>query len=113
MRITFDLDNMKKDVVRGKAILLKKAFPECRVRYRRSSSGNGGHIEILDVQVSEKEMYNIRNIIGDHNKRIAIDVSRHIEGNIRLPQQVLFDFKIVDGKIKRAGTWCYVDRKSI
>lgn len=105
MRITLDLDNVTEDVAKGKAILLKIAFPGCRVRYRRSSSGKGSHIELFGADVNEKEMYNIRYLIGDHDKRIAIDASRHIEGNIRLPQQVLFDFKIVDGEIKRAGKW--------
>jgi len=108
MRITFDLDDIKDCKVRGKALLLKIAFPNSVVRYRRSSSGKGGHIEVIGASVDEKEMYSIRKFIGDHDKRIAIDVSRHVNGNIRLPQQVLFDFKIVDGKIKRAGDWKYV-----
>ena len=113
MRITFDLDDTREDVVRGKAVLLKIAFSDSTVRCRRSSSGNGGHIEVFGVSVTEKEIYNIRYLIGDHNKRIAIDASRGVNGNIRLPQQVLFDFKIVDGQIKRAGEWIYVNRESI
>ena len=108
MRLTLDLDNTRDEVVRGKAVLLKVAFPDSTVRYRRSSSGKGGHIEIMNADVCEDEMYRIRSLFGDHNKRISIDVSRHVEGNVRLPQQVLFDFKIVDGKIKRAGDWVYV-----
>lgn len=105
MRITFDLDNMKEDVVRGKAILLKTAFPECIVRYRVSSSGEGGHIELFGADIREEEMYSIRNLFGDHHKRTMIDASRGRNGKVMLPQQVLFDFKIKKGEIKRAGEW--------
>lgn len=108
MRITFDLDDTKDEVVKGKAIILKTAFPDSTVRYRRSSSGIGGHIEVIGVDISEKEMYNIRSLIGDHDRRIAIDASRGINGNVKMPQQVLFDFKIVNGEIKRSGEWNYV-----
>lgn len=108
MRITLDIDKKKDGVVRGKAVLLKTAFPDCVVRYRRSSSGKGGHIEVMNSSISVEEAYNIRYILGDHDKRIHIDASRSVEGNLKLPQQVLFDFKIIDGKIKRAGDWIYV-----
>ncbi len=108
MRITFDLDKSKENKIKGKAVLLKMAFPFSDVRYRISSSGNGGHIEIINVNVSEKDMYNIRHLFGDHDRRIAIDASRGVSGNTKLPQQVLFDFKIVKGEIKRAGKWRYI-----
>ena len=108
MRITFDLDNMKDEVVMGKAFLLKVAFPNSIVRYRRSSSGEGGHIEIFDVDISEEAMYDIRYLFGDHYRRICIDASRGTGDKPMLPKQVLFDFKIVKGEIKRAGIWRYL-----
>lgn len=113
MRITLDLDNMKEKIIRGKAILLKIAFPECRVRHRISSSGNGGHVEVFGADVDEYLMYNIRMLFGDHIKRVMIDASRGKDGRFMLPQQVLFDFKIKDGKILRAGEWKEITRTDV
>lgn len=112
MRITLDLDDMKEQKIKGKAVLLKIAYPCSPTRYRVSSKGKGGHVELLNAPVSEELMYNIRFLFGDHDKRIAIDYSRGRNGNPMLPQQVLFDLKIVDGEIKRAGDWIYVSNKS-
>lgn len=108
MRITLDLDNMKEKKIRGKSILLKIAFPFTYTRYRISSKGKGGHVEVLNAPVDEELMYNIRFLFGDHLRRIAIDWSRGRNGKPMLPRQVLFDFKIVDGIKKYAGGWTYV-----
>lgn len=105
MRITLDLDHTNEDTIRGKAVLLKRAFPQSKVRYRISSSGEGGHVEVLDAPVGEEEMYMIRRLFGDHDLRIAIDLSRYKLGKYKLPMQVLFDFKIKDGVVLRAGQW--------
>lgn len=107
-RITFDIDNSNEDVYKGKAVLLKFMFPKSIVRYRTSSSGNGGHIEVFGADVSESEMYNIRYLLGDHLKRLSIDVSRHLPGGVRFPQQVLFDRKIINGVDMRASPWIEV-----
>lgn len=105
MRITLDLDNTKENIIRGKAILLKIAFPDSRVRYRVSSSGTGGHVDVFGANVNKDTMYNIRVLFGDHERRTMIDASRGVNGRFMLPQQVLFDFKIKDGKVLRAGEW--------
>lgn len=105
MRITLDLDHMKESKVKGKAILLKRLFPCSVVRYRVSSSGKGGHVEVLNAPVDEEEMYRLRKMFGDHDLRIAIDLSRYKLGKFKLPKQVLFDFKIKDGVKCYASEW--------
>lgn len=107
MRVTLDLDNTKLKVAEGKAILLKIAYPKARVMYRVSSLGNGCHILMYSNEITEVEMYNIRRLMGDHDKRIGIDMSRGNNGNPMLPKQVLFGFKIKDGKLYRVSEWFY------
>lgn len=107
MRLTLDLDNTKLSKTEGKAILLKITFPRSFVRYRLSSKGRGGHVEMF-ADISEEESYNIRRIMGDHDMRIHYDLMRGKRDNPMFPTQVLFDFKIVDGKIMRASEWIKV-----
>lgn len=108
MRVTIDLDDTKQEKLKMKADLLKMSYPESDVRYRVSSGGCGGHIEMYSSEIDESLMYNIRCLLGDHDKRLHIDLSRGNNDNPMLPKQVLFDFKIVKGEIKRAGEWIYV-----
>lgn len=110
MRVTLDLDKMRIERVRGKAVLLKRTFPYAEVRYRTSSSGNGGHVEMYERYglVDLETSYNIRRLLGDHDARIRIDLMRGKNDNPMLPLQVLFDYKVIDGIKKEAGKWCYV-----
>lgn len=107
MRLTLDLDNLNISKVESKAKLLKIAFPKSKIQYRISSSGKGGHVELFDNinEIDEELMYNIRRLLGDHDLRINIDLSRGKRNNPNLPKQVLFDFKIKNGIEYRASNW--------
>lgn len=113
MRVTLDLDNVKLEKAEGKAILLKKAYPKALVRYRISSSGKGCHVELVDYvgYLNEEMSYNIRRLMGDHEARTRIDLSRGRNGNIMLPTQVLFNMKVKDGEKFRAGAWRICQRQ--
>jgi hypothetical protein len=93
-----DYDNKDKDFVRS---ALRNIFilynPEW-VRLEISPSGRGYHVKFSTVmEFTDESCVHIRKFLGDDPNRISIIY----DGDKKIYRDVLFDAKIIDGKICR------------
>jgi len=95
MRLTLDLDGMKKHWRRGfsnrklngKIRLVKLLFPDKGVEARVSSGGKGFHIIVHDAGDDFYELLRMRKWLGDDIRRVMMDEARFKKN---MQTQVLF-----------------------
>jgi pyruvate formate-lyase activating enzyme-like uncharacterized protein len=99
--LSLDLDGVSEKIMCGKLGILRVLFPDETILSRKSASGEGYHILVYtDMRYEDEIQY--RRLLGDDEMRIMFDLNRHVSG---IPEQVLFDEKIRNGKVMRSEHW--------
>jgi hypothetical protein len=105
MRVTIDIDShniFKVILCVSKGFILLKRLP----KYIRKT-GRGYHIVWRGLNISEKQSYIYRKVLGDDPKRIMLDLSI---GKIRKQTQILFNRKEI--KVYKEGKLVFQTDKS-
>lgn len=80
MRLGLDWDNMTKTKFKRKFGLIKIMFPNYRVQKERSAGGKGFHVIVYGLPKDFEEHFNIREWLGDDERRLRMDKLRHRDG---------------------------------
>jgi hypothetical protein len=91
MRLTLDWDNISVKRFRKRMAVISMLFRENAIKWKRSHSGKGYHVEVYGVHGLNKEyIYNMRRWLSDDIRRINYDIDRDSKAVIC---NVLFDKK--------------------
>ena len=80
MRLTVDWDNMTLTKFMRKIGLVRVMFPNRRIESERSAGGKGFHVIVYGLPKDFQEHFNLREWLGDDEKRLHMDKLRYRDG---------------------------------